>query len=499
MDPSPAPVCKAVTLTAVGAACLENVEEGDALSFLYRRGEKFFLSEPASAFPDGAVYWDAMSVQTCRLEEGKKKYLKLCVQKVPVGPDGLPADFGTCAACCLVVVWWLTRLADSRFRDCILAGTTVAAGSLDLGQYATVPDGEERDVKVQLKPSGVLTVTVQMDDVVEGDGTHSADVSSSSQCVTPDFQSPRARERELGGEYVSSGSDASRDHAVSAGPDATCHPDQSASNGLQQAPHSPSVSNSMTVSSTSTVSYGVDTDGPISRRSLESKLRRTQRQCEEARARAFSEASLALQRGIEIDNLKRAKDALLRRLETAEQQLMTMMKQELAMTIQETDKSSATLLGVDAVIQQLASTKVSLAEKEFDLMEMSGQLKAKDAHIQALLVHLNAIKESSLLTARSSSAEVRREGSAMADTKPDGGVEETSGDLESDVSDGVDDPAGDEAKYSDSDDDDSGDVPLNLGAGLPGSCVREGQELGARHGRKSGALPATVSIHASSM
>jgi hypothetical protein len=120
MDPSPSSVCKAVTLTAVGAECLDNVEEGDTLSFLYRRGEKFFLSEPSSAFPDSAVYWDAMSVQTCRLEVGKKKYLKLFVQKVPVGPDGLPADFGTCAACRVVVRWlwaWIPRrLADSLTR-----------------------------------------------------------------------------------------------------------------------------------------------------------------------------------------------------------------------------------------------------------------------------------------------------------------------------------------------------------------------------------------------
>ena len=369
----------------------------------------------------------------------------------------------------------------------------MAAGSLDLGQYAKVSDGEELDVKIPLKPSGMLTVKVQLDDVVEGDGTHSADVSSSSQCVTPELQSPKTRERELSGEYVSPGLDASCDHAVSAGLGAAAHSDQCASNGAQEASHSPCVSNSMTVSSTSTISYGVGTDGPISRRSLESRLRRSQRQCEEARARAFSEASLALQRGIEIDNLKRAKDALLRRLETAEQQLMTMMKQELAMTIQETDKSSATLLGVDAVIQQLASTKVSLAEKEFDLMEMSGQLKAKDAHIQALLVHLDAIKESSLLTARSSSAEARREESAPADTEKPNGHEETSGDLPSGANDGVDD----ETEYSGQVGDGSGDVPAKVGAESPVSCVRE--ELEARLGRKSGALPAAFSIHASSM
>ncbi len=386
----------------------------------------------------------------------------------------------------------------------------MAAGCLDLGQYATEPDGEEHDVKVMLQPSGMLTVKVQLDDVVEGDGMHSADVSSSSQCVTPDFHSPRASEPS--GEFVSSGLDPSLHHGVSLDPDATAHSDHTASNGLQKAGHSPSVSNSMTVSSASSVSYGVGTDRPASRRSLESKLRRTQRQCEEARARAFSEASLALQRGIEIDNLKRAKDALLRRLETAEQQLMTMMKQELAMTIQETDKSSAMLLGVDAVIQQLASTKVSLAEKEFDLMEMSGQLKAKDAHIQALLVHLDAVKESSLLTARSSSAEVRREASVMADTKPGVCVEETSaGDPLSDTNDEADE----DAEYGEKDENeekneeneknekdnerDSGDVPADLGAELPGSCLRDAQEQQARLEHKSGVMPGAVRIHASTM
>ncbi len=105
MNPSHTPVYKTVTLTAVGAECLENVTEGDALSFLYRRGEKFFLSEPSTAFPDTAVYWDAMSVQTCRLEAHKKKYLKLFVQKVPVGPDGLPTDFGTLLAVLFPASW----------------------------------------------------------------------------------------------------------------------------------------------------------------------------------------------------------------------------------------------------------------------------------------------------------------------------------------------------------------------------------------------------------
>ena len=329
---------------------------------------------------------------------------------------------------------------------------------MDLGQYATECDGDEHDVKVVLEPSGVVTLKVQLDDVMENDGAHSTDVSSGSQCVTPDFQSPGAVERELSEEHGSSGLAAPFDQEVSKSPEATVQPEQGAVSGLQEAAQSPSVSNSITVSSTSTVSHGVGPDGPGCRRSLESRLRRAQRQCEEARARAFSEASLALQRGIEIDNLRRAKDVLMRRLETAEQQLMTMMKQELAMTIQETDKSSATLLGMDVVIQQLALTKVSLAEKEFEVMEMSGQLKAKDAHIQALLVHLDAIKESSLLTARSSSAEVRREGSAVS--MPEGGV-----------------------------------VSADLDAQMPGSCGRDQQE----QEHKGEAPSAALCIHATTM
>jgi hypothetical protein len=323
-----------ITLTAIGADDLPSVPEGTAVSFMWKRGEQFYLSEPGEVWDNGVVYWDCASAQTCRFVDGKKKYVKLFVQKVPVGPDGIPADFGR----------------------------TIAAGFLDLAKYAgkfgAEDDEDELDdevaVKVCLEPSGVLNLNLRLDRADKNEGAVSEDVSSSS-CVTPQVV--------VDDSNVQSG----------------------------------------TVSSSSAFSgsYGSKDDASSRKGSkLERKLREMTRQCEEAKARAFSEASVALQRGIEIENMKRAKNVLLKRLETAEQQLMTMMKQELAMTIQETDKSSATLLGMDAIIQQLADTKVALAEKEFEVMELNGKVKAQDAHIEGLVMHLEAVKDERMREAK---------------------------------------------------------------------------------------------------
>jgi len=121
---------------------------------------------------------------------------------------------------------------------------------------------------------------------------------------------------------------------------------------------------------------------------------------------------------------------------------MTMMKQELAMTIQETDKSSATLLGMDALIEQLAETKVALAEKEFEVMEMQGKLKGRDAHVQALLMHLEAVKEASLVTARSSERDRERERVGMASGPLAEEANEEANEKEDEVDEGGDEDAG---------------------------------------------------------
>lgn len=48
----------------------------------------------------------------------------------------------------------------------------------------------------------------------------------------------------------------------------------------------------------------------------------------------------------------------------------------------------------EAVIHALVEAKVSLAEKEFEIMELQGKLRAKDAHVDALTDHLTAVRQS---------------------------------------------------------------------------------------------------------
>lgn len=89
---------------------------------------------------------------------------------------------------------------------------------------------------------------------------------------------------------------------------------------------------------------------------------------------------------------ERAKDVLMRRLETAEQQLMTMMKQDLSATLQQSGQEGIAA-NTEALIHTLAETKVALAEKEFEAMDLQGKLRAREAHIEALTMHLDAIRQ----------------------------------------------------------------------------------------------------------
>lgn len=88
----------------------------------------------------------------------------------------------------------------------------------------------------------------------------------------------------------------------------------------------------------------------------------------------------------------------MKRLESTEQQLMAMMKQDFQMGADRNSAGGSPSEGAPDVhaslIHALAETKVALAEKEFEAMELHGQLKAKEAHIEALTLHLAAIRES---------------------------------------------------------------------------------------------------------
>jgi hypothetical protein len=357
----------------VYAEGLVDVDEGSLVSFMWKRNDLFYLSEVGEVWEGGIVYWDARSSQTCHFEvqdsgDVKAKYVKLFVQLVPVGPDGLPTDFGA----------------------------TIASGHLNMSSFVQpemFQDGErfsEHEIQIPLKPSGRLDLKVCLQSVGKEEEEDGKEGSQSGviDCATPTS------------EYV--------DGHVKGTPILK----KMSERKDVETPGSSTTLSSSLVSASEAESGNTAADGkkmtPFSTMDesrLNKKVKKLSKQCEEARARAFSEASVALQRGIEIDNLKRAKDVLMRRLESAEQQLMLMMKQELSSTIHQ-EGDTAALAGMDSLIQMLAETKVALAEKEFEAMELQGKLRAREAHIESLTVHLDAIREKAELDSMNHSQEI---------------------------------------------------------------------------------------------
>eukprot|EP00889_Picochlorum_renovo_P008039 jgi/Picre1/35069/NNA_002534.t1 len=335
-----------VGIEAIGAEGLD-VEEGALVSFMWKRNDMFYLSETGEVWEHGIVYWDACSSRyTCCFEkigedEVKAKYLKLFVQLVPIGPDGLPTDFGT----------------------------TIASGYINLSDQIMREhtDGEDTEDGILKVPFESTRMYESAGDHIQGGWGFVVASACGEEAQGSDCQTPEA-------EYV--------DGHVNGTPmlKKMMPVDQDYST-----PTSTMSSSLVNQSSDAGVENGDDA-------SLLRKLKRMTKQCEEARARAFSEASVALQRGIEIDNLQRAKDVLMRRLETAEQQLMTMMKQDLSATLQQSGQVGVTA-NTEALIHTLAETKVALAEKEFEAMELQGKLRAREAHIEALTMHLDAIRQ----------------------------------------------------------------------------------------------------------
>ncbi|KAI7838889.1 hypothetical protein COHA_007354 [Chlorella ohadii] len=114
----------------------------------------------------------------------------------------------------------------------------------------------------------------------------------------------------------------------------------------------------------------------IDREASLSALRRTCKRLvverDEARAEGFAEAALAVEQGLEIDRLRRTKDGLLLRLRTAEEQLLATYRDEAA-----TD-----------LIQALAEARVEAAQRDFEIMELQGQVRKKDGLIDKLRAQL---------------------------------------------------------------------------------------------------------------
>ncbi|PSC68867.1 hypothetical protein C2E20_7579 [Micractinium conductrix] len=89
---------------------------------------------------------------------------------------------------------------------------------------------------------------------------------------------------------------------------------------------------------------------------------------DEARAEGYAEATVAVQLGLEIDRLKRAKDMLLQRLQVTEQQLLATYR----------DEASTDL------IQALAAARVEAADKDFRILELEHDLRRKAATVDKL-------------------------------------------------------------------------------------------------------------------
>ena len=85
--------------------------------------------------------------------------------------------------------------------------------------------------------------------------------------------------------------------------------------------------------------------------------------------------------------VERAKDVLLKRLETAEQQLMMVMKPDMSQDADSSDQQD------NDIIHLLAETKVSLAEKEFEVMALQGKLRAREVQVESLMKQLEELRK----------------------------------------------------------------------------------------------------------
>jgi len=64
------------------------IEPGKEVSFLWRRNDKFYLSESSEVWDQGVVYWDACSTQVRLVEGGQQKKF----WQAPVAAAGLPIE-----------------------------------------------------------------------------------------------------------------------------------------------------------------------------------------------------------------------------------------------------------------------------------------------------------------------------------------------------------------------------------------------------------------------
>ncbi|KAL4457696.1 hypothetical protein ABPG75_012561 [Micractinium tetrahymenae] len=114
----------------------------------------------------------------------------------------------------------------------------------------------------------------------------------------------------------------------------------------------------------------IDRESSVS--TLRRRCKRLLAERDEARAESYAEATLAVELSVEVDKLTRTKEMLLQRLATTEEQLLACFR----------DEASTDL------IRALAATRVEAAQQEFQLMQLQGELRRRDAAIDKLRARL---------------------------------------------------------------------------------------------------------------
>jgi len=202
-------------------------------------------------------------------DQWREKYLKVYVQEVMLGPDGLPKDFGS----------------------------TVAQGFVELSQFLNISQDDTNELQkiiVDLYPSGKMSLKIAATPAAGCNEESSDALTNASQFEGEDTVAPEP-------EIIGHGYSTWTPLALACMEDGRSHPD--GDNREEEDIKTPTAS---TVSSSlvnSNCCGSACNDTMPSEIKLKKKLVKATKQCEEARARAFSEASIAVQRGIEIDNL----------------------------------------------------------------------------------------------------------------------------------------------------------------------------------------------------
>ncbi len=373
---------------------LPDATVGEDLTVVWRRGSREWASSPAGVADDSSVEWGDACAQPVALRLAgagwRPALCELEIRRVPRDAAGRPAG----------------------------AGERVAACALDVAQFCAAggaPARPPRRVDLPLRPSGVLRVAVAARALRAGalaaGGAASADgspLTASPARSASGGASPRALPAAAAGDWeiravgsphaghASAARTSSTSSSTGGSSDAYLHragagaatPGAGSAAGARGRSDDDGATPSEDDSLAPAPGGPSPDEGAIA--ALRRRVRRLERQREEARAEAFAESSERIQRGIEVEGLRRGRQALLARIAATEAQLVAAMRLDLEGGEEGGGEGADGGGGGAALVRALVDAKVALAEREFECMELAGKLRAREAAAAALEAHLAA-------------------------------------------------------------------------------------------------------------